>query len=289
MSRITVLGLGAMGARMAANFAGTGHDVTVWNRTGAVAEQLAETHGFTTAATPRAAVDRADFVVSMVSDDEAALDVWTHDEYGALTAVGPDAIAIESSTLTPATVRRLGDAASAVGVRFVEAPVVGSRPQAEAGALFFLLGGDDDAVQAVAPIIDVNAGNRKHVGALGNAATMKLAINGLFAAQVAAYAEVAGFIERSDLDTAAAFETVAALPITSPGLQRILGLIAERDYSPNFPVHLVAKDLGYLIRAAEVLGAELPIVEATGSVFTRAAAGDERDLDIAGIAHRYQT
>jgi 3-hydroxyisobutyrate dehydrogenase len=159
----------------------------------------------------------------------------------------------------------------------------------EAGALFYLVGGDDDAVEAAAPIIDVSAGNRKHVGALGNAATMKLAINGLFAAQVAAYAEVAGFIERSGLDTASALETLAALPITSPGLQRILGLIATRGYAPNFPIHLVAKDLDYLSRSADHLGADVPIVDATGSVFQRAAAGAERDLDIAGIAELYQT
>lgn len=138
--------------------------------------------------------------------------------------------------------------------------------------------------------IDVNAGNSVHVGSIGNAATMKLAINGLFAAQVAAFAEIAGFIERSNLDTDSAMKTLAALPITSTGLQRVLGLIDDREYEPNFPVHLVAKDLGYLAEAAREISAAIPIVDATRSIFDDGASNaEERDLDIAGIARRYQT
>jgi 3-hydroxyisobutyrate dehydrogenase len=288
MSKITVLGLGAMGSRMAINYAAAGHDVTVWNRTTSTAGQLATTHHLTAAQTPRTAADGADFVVSMVSNDEAALDVWMNSNHGALAGMAPGAVAIESSTLTPGTARKLGDAALTARIRFIEAPVVGSRPQADAGALFYILSGDNAAVEAARPIIDINAGNTTHVGSIGNAATLKLAINGLFAAQVAAYAEIAGFIERSDLDTVAAFKTLTALPITSPGLQRILGLIADRNYEPNFPIHLVAKDLSYLAAAARDADAAIPIVDATKSVFEQSTEGDERNLDIAGVAQRYQ-
>ncbi len=287
MSDITVLGLGAMGSRMAINYAKTGHNVTVWNRTKATAETIAAARNLTVAETPRSAAEGADFVVSMVSNDEAAHDVWLHPDSGALAAMSPTSIAIESSTLTPGMAQQLASAAAAASIRIVEAPVVGSRPQAEAGALFYVLGGAPDAIDAALPIIEVNAGKTTHVGEIGNAATMKLAINGLFAAQVAAYAEVAGFIERSDLDTDGALETLGALPITSPGLQRILGLIGARAYEPNFPVHLVAKDLRYLADTALTVGADLPIIAAAGSVFEDGAAGPEHDLDIAGIAQRY--
>lgn len=287
MSAVAVLGLGAMGSRLAVNYAAAGHDVTVWNRTAPVAERLAVDHGLATAATPRAAASGADVVVSMVAEDEAASDVWLDADTGALDGMHERAIAIESSTLTPAAARRLGAAAEAAGIRFVEAPVVGSRPQADAGALLYLLGGDAATIDEVRAIIDVNAGKTVHVGGIGAAATMKLAVNGLFAAQVAAYAEIVGFLERSEVDTGRAIDTLTALPITSPGLQRILGLVRERDYAPNFPVRLVAKDLRYLTVTADELGAAAPIMGAARSVFERGADGEERDLDIAGIARRY--
>ncbi len=288
MNKITVLGLGAMGSRMATNLSAAGHDVTVWNRTQSVAAALAAEKGLSVAETPRSAVKGADVVVSMLSDDDAVLAVWHDPESGALAAVEKGAVIIESSTLTPATIQTLAGAALDSNVRFVEAPVVGSRPQADAGALFYLLSGEAEAVDAARPIIDVNAGNSKYVGEIGNAATMKLAINGLFAAQVAAFAEIAGFIEQSSLDTDEAMETLAALPITSPGLKRVLGLIQERNYSPNFPVHLVEKDLGYLTETAQDLKARVPIAEATKAIYQQGAAGDQRDLDIAGIAQLYQ-
>lgn len=288
MSAVTVLGLGAMGSRMAINFARAGHEVTVWNRTLAVAEELSAPFGLVVAPTPAAAAEGADVVVAMVRDDEAAHGVWLHPDHGALRAMRSEGLAIESSTLTPGAVRHLGRSAAELGVRFVEAPVVGSRPQATAGALLYLLGGDADAVGAASSIVDVNAGASRHVGALGDASIMKLAINGLFAAQVAAYGEMVGFVERSGLDPAAAIETLAGLPITSPGLQRILGLIGERRFEPNFPVHLVAKDLSYLVDTAGDVGASVPIADSARRVFEQRAAGPARDLDIAGIAAGYR-
>ncbi len=287
MSKITVLGLGAMGRRLAVNYAAAGHEVTVWNRGRAVADELAARHSLAVAATPSDGSAHADVVVSMVADDDAARRVWLDPGDGALAAMRSDSIAIESSTLTPGIVRELGDAAARLGVSFVEAPVVGSRPQAEAGALVYLLGGDARVIEACGAVIDVNAGAVRHVGEVGSAAVMKLAINGLFAAQVAAYAEILGFVERSGLDGDSAIDTLTTLPITSPGLQRILGLVKEQAYEPNFPVRLVAKDLSYLASSAADAGAAVPIIEAASSVFRDGAAGAERDLDIAGIAARY--
>lgn len=287
MSGIGVLGLGAMGSRLAVNYANAGHHVTVWNRTPGVADDLAAAHDAITATSIRRAVGDADVVVSMVSDDAAAIAVWLGND-GALASMRPGSIAIESSTLTPDVVRDLAEAASAVEVRFVEAPVVGSRPQADAGALFYLLGGDPDAIEGAMPIIDINAGSSTRVGDAGTAALMKLAINGVFAAQVAAFAEIVGFVERSALDTVAAIATLAELPITSPGMQRILGLIENRAFEPNFPIHLVAKDLGYLTETSHRLGADVPVIRAASTVFADGVDGGLAELDIAGIARRYE-
>lgn len=288
MTNIAVLGIGAMGSRLAANYCEAGHNVTVWNRTAKTAQRLAREHEMSVADTPGDAVRDADVIVTMVSNDEAASAVWL-DGDGVLRGAKPGTIAIESSTLTPGTVRRISDAASRSSVRFVEAPVVGSRPQAEARSLFYILAGEPADLDEAQPIIDVSAGKSTRVGPIGNAAALKLAINGLFAAQVAAYAEIVGFIERSDLATTEALATLKSLPITSPGLERILGLIEERDYRPNFPIHLVAKDLAYLVDTAGKHNSETPLMAAAAAVFAQGDPdGSDRNLDIAGVARRYQ-
>lgn len=284
--RIAVLGLGAMGSGMARNLAAAGHDVVLWNRTAATAGELAAEIGAATADTPAAAAAGADVVLAMVRDDDASHAVWLGTD-GAADAMSADAVAIDASTITPAWAAELGHALAERGRAFVEAPVVGSRPQVAAGALVTLAGGDAQAVERVRPVLDVNSAVVRHCGAVGSAAVTKLAVNGLFAAQVAAFAEHVGFLVANGQDLADATSFLAGLPITSPGLQRILGLIAEADYAPNFPVELVAKDLGYLVSTAAAGRSAMPMAEATAAAFTAAVADGHGALDIAGIGARY--
>lgn len=284
--KISVLGLGAMGSRVARNLSTAGHTVTVWNRTAAVADQLlTTTPALQVAGTAEEAAGGADVVLAMVTDDDAARSVWL--EHGALdTAADADAVAVDASTLTVATAQALADAAAERGVDFLEAPVVGSRPQADAGALLVLVGGDAQVLERARPVLEVNAAGIEHLGPVGTAATMKLAINGWFGIQVAAAAELMGVLERSDVPTDAALDLLQQLPVTSPGLQRILGLIGTRSFDPNFPIALVAKDFRYLDRLAHDVGSPTPIAQATAAVY-EAACAEHGDLDISGIAAAY--
>ncbi len=287
MTSIAFLGLGAMGRRMAANLDAAGHDVTVWNRSPAPANELAAATGVAVADRPDAAAEHADVVITMVSDDRASAELWLDDGAGLVHAVRPRAVAVEQSTITAGHARRLASAAESAGVAMLESPVVGSRPQAEAGALGHLVGGDPAVLERVRSVLDVNAAAIRHLGPIGSAATMKLAIKGLFATQVAAYAEIAGLLERSELDAEAALATLSALPITSPALERAIGLIQHRAFDPNFPIRLVAKDLGYLGELATDLAAETPIAAAAAATYASAADSGLGDLDIVGIADRY--
>lgn len=226
----------------------------------------------------------------MVSDDAASRAIWLGGEGGppgALGSMNGEAVAIDASTLSPEAVADLGRAAARSGVAFLEAPVVGSRPQAEAGALTALAGGDPAVLDRVRPVLDAFSAAVHHVGPVGNGATMKLAVNGLFGIQVAAFAEIVGLLDRSGMATGEAMAILAGLPITSPALQRALGLMAARDFAPNFPVPLVAKDFGYLERLAAALDAPVPLAAAAGEVYRAGAHGGEADLDIVGIADRY--
>jgi 3-hydroxyisobutyrate dehydrogenase len=288
MSAVAVLGSGAMGTGMALNLAEDGHEVTVWNRTPARAQRLADQlHGATAAASPRVAATGADLVIVMVTDDEASHRVWLDDVDGALAGLRPGAIAVESSTISPTWAVELGTRMTDLGHRFLEAPVVGSRPQLAARQLLYLTGGDEAILDAARPVLDVNANAVHHLGPVGNAATMKLAINGLLAIQVAAFSEIIGLLDRSALDRDTALDLVGELPLTSPALRRIVGLIGSDDFDPNFTIDLVAKDLGYLNRTATDLQARTPLSAVTRELFSQANRDGRGREDIASLARLY--
>src|SRR5271168_1104442 len=139
--RIAVLGLGAMGRRMAVRLLRAGHSVSVYNRSAGPLHDLVAA-GAMAGTTPRAAADGAEIVIAMVRDNEASRAVWCDEQDGALKGIGAGAIAIESSTLTPGWVRELAAKVQQTGANLLDAPVVGSRPQADAGQLIHLVGGD---------------------------------------------------------------------------------------------------------------------------------------------------
>ncbi|MEQ9322479.1 MAG: NAD(P)-dependent oxidoreductase [Polyangiaceae bacterium] len=282
--KITQLGLGAMGRRMARRLLDAGHAVTVYNRTRAATEPLVAA-GARGTEEPREAVDGAHVVVACVRDDEAARSVWLDEARGAARGLGRDTIVIESSTLTPACARELGAAIGAE--RFLEAPVVGSRPQAEAGQLVHLVGGQAATVERAREVLSALGARVHHVGAIGQAATMKLVVNSLFGIQIAALAETLGLAERSGIAVASALEVLGALPITSPAMAAIGSAITREAWAPLFPIELVAKDFGYALAAAEAVGAKVPTVDAVAAVYEAAAAEGLAQENIHAVAKRY--
>jgi 3-hydroxyisobutyrate dehydrogenase len=192
--RIAVLGLGAMGSRMAARLLGAGHQVSVYNRSAGPAHDLVAA-GAVAGKTPRAAAEGAEIVIAMVRDNEASRAIWCDEQDGALRGFGAGAIAIESSTLTPGWVRELGAEVQQAGARFLDAPVVGSRPQADAGQLIHLVGGDADIFDRAKGVLSALGGAAHHVGPVGAGARLKLAVNALFGVQVAALAELLALLK----------------------------------------------------------------------------------------------
>lgn len=249
MSKLAVLGLGAMGSRMAARLLQAGHQVTVWNRSPAAAEVLVNA-GAGLASTPREAAAGADFVIAMLRDDEASRQVWLEQETGALAGMRKGAIAIESSTLSKAWVVELGEAVQAAGVAFLEAPVSGSRPQAEAGQLIYFVGGAEETVRLAEPLLKVMGSTIHYVGVAGAGAITKLATNALLGIQVVTMAEIIALLKRSAIDVDDALRAIAGTVVCSPFARRVAeGMLAE-DFAPQFPVELVAKDFGYVLAAA---------------------------------------
>lgn len=258
--KIGFLGLGAMGLRMATRLIAAGHQVTVWNRT---ARRIPP--GADGAGTPRAAVVGADVVIAMVRDDAASAAVWTDPDTGAFAGMARGATAIDCATLSPGHMRGLHQLARRMQLRFVEAPLAGSRPQAEAGLLIFFAGGDPADVAHVEPILLDMGATVHNVGGPGAGAAIKLMVNTLFAAQVAVVAEILSLAKLEGLDPVRAWDVVGATPVASPAAKAAGAAMLARAFAPAFPIDLVVKDLTL---AATALCQ--PMTQATLAVFQEA-------------------
>lgn len=276
--KVTVLGLGIMGAGMAGQLVQKGFAVTVWNRDTAKSRALAAAGARVASSAAEAASD-ADLVMAMLAQDDASRAVWLGAS-GALAAMRPGAIAMESSTLTVGWVRELGAAAAARGLGFLDAPVTGSKAQAESGALSFLVGGPAELLERVRPALAAMGSNIAHVGPSGSGALVKLINNFLCGVQVASLAEALSMAERSGLDSRQVAQILGAGSPGSPLVRMIGQRMVDCAYEPNFLVPLMAKDLTYA--QAEFARAGLPLESAVVARKPFLAAADrglgERDI-----------
>ncbi|KAA9012024.1 MULTISPECIES: NAD(P)-dependent oxidoreductase [Sphingobium] len=279
--KIAVLGLGLMGGGMARQLLAAGFDVTVWNRSTDKATALGQA-GARIAATPADAATGADVVVAMLADDDVSRNVWTG-ENGALAAMAPGAIAIESSTLTGDWVFDLARQAAAQGVGFLEAPVTGSRDQAAQGTLRFLVGGEADSIATARPAFDAMGSALVHLGPVGSAATVKLANNFLCGVQAASLAEAIALFEKHGLDVEQAVSILFDGAPASPMVKGVGRRMLDRDYAPHFLVPLMAKDLGYAAQALSDVGIRPSIAQAARQRFLDADGAGEGQRDIAAI------
>lgn len=284
---IALLGLGTMGVGMAANLLKAGFPLVVYNRTRAKAEPLAALGG-RIAATPAEAAKNADIVLSMLSDDDASRPVWLGDD-GALAAARPGAVLVESSTVTPAWIAELAQQAAARGLELLDAPVTGSRVQAETAQIIFLVGGSETALATVAPALQCMSREIVYLGPVGSGATMKLINNFLSGVQVASLAEALAWIERSGLDREKALQVLKTGAPGSPVLATISARMTSRDYTVNFLLKLFLKDLKYAGLAAAENGLTLTTASSAGALFEAAVAAGYADQDMSAVIEPLRT
>jgi 3-hydroxyisobutyrate dehydrogenase-like beta-hydroxyacid dehydrogenase len=218
--RVAFLGLGIMGSRMAANLARAGHELAVWNRTTATARTWAATHGGRVAASPADAAAGADVAVTMVVDGPQVEAVLLGDD-GVARGAAPGLLCVDMSTIGPAWAARIGDRLTAVGLRFVDAPVTGSSPKAEDGTLTIMAGGDAADVARARPLFEAMGETIVHVGPLGHGQATKLVNNAVAAANALVVAEalVAAQALGVDLDRLLAVLGADARPRLRDALQ----------------------------------------------------------------------
>jgi 3-hydroxyisobutyrate dehydrogenase len=278
---VAILGLGTMGSGMAANLLKAGFPLSVYNRTRTKAQLLIDA-GARSASTPAEAVKDASVIISMLADDTASREVWLG-ENGALAAAKKTAILIESSTVSPAWIAELANQAEQRGLDLLDAPVTGSRTQAEAGQLSFLVGGKDTTLEAATPVLQAMSKEIVHLGPIGSGAKMKLINNFLCGVQVASFAEGLIWIERSGLDREKALSILKTGAPGSPLLGAISARMVSQNYTVNFLLKLMTKDLLYAQNEAELSNVDLKTAEVARSLFAAAIDQGFGDQDMSSV------
>ncbi len=268
MTTLGFVGLGAMGGRMARRLLDGGFAVRGYNRTAAKAAPLVQA-GMTLAPSPRDAALGSDAVFTMVTDD-AALEAVVRGPQGLLAGLRPGAILIEMSTVSPAVVGRLAEEAAARGAALLDAPVSGSPATLEAGQLSFMVGGDPSVLERARPFLTAIGPTITHVGPVGLAKSMKIAVNQGLAVQMLAFAESVLLAEKAGVARERAVEVLLKSVVASPMVKYrgpfVLGMPAEAW----FDVDMIQKDLRLALDMARTSGVALPSVALTHELLTAA-------------------
>lgn len=284
--RVALLGLGIMGTGMASRLLAAGFPLTVYNRNPDRASPFAA-RGARIAATPRQAAADADIIISMVADDVASRTIWMEAD-GALAGASPEAMLIESSTLTPGWVRELAAAASKCGYELLDAPVTGSKAQSAAGELTFLVGGSAQALERARPALAVMGRAIHHLGPTGSGALLKLINNFLCGVQLVSMAEAFAFIERCGLNREASLEFLKGGAGGSPLIRTVSDRMTSANFDPNFKLRLLAKDLNYAVSEAHNHSLELATVISAVAVLNKAITAGKGDNDMAAVVEVFR-
>jgi 3-hydroxyisobutyrate dehydrogenase-like beta-hydroxyacid dehydrogenase len=283
-SGVAVLGAGNMAGAMVGTLRRAGLDVTVWNRTGARAEAVAEAHDATAAPTAVDAVGGADIVISSLADDEAVLATYLGDG-GAADGIGPRHVVLEMSTVAPGTALRVGEAVGARGAAFLDAPVSGSVPTVEKGELTIMVGGEAAGLERARPVLDALAAKVFHVGALGAGATVKLAVNALVHAIDVGLSEALVLAEKAGVDRSAAYDVFAAGAAAAPFVLYKRPAFEDPDNAQlTFTLDLMAKDLDLILSLAHEVGAPMKQAERNRELVERAITAGFSGRDLSSIA-----
>ena len=281
MSTVAFIGLGAMGSRMAMNLHAAGHKLRVYNRNRAKTKSFAD-KGIEVCDSPAAAAKGAEFVCSIVSDDVATREVMLGAS-GVIGAAAPGTIVLDSSTNTPAMAKEVAKAAAAKGIVYLDAPVSGSLAQAQGKELVILVGGDKAAFDRALPVLSAMGRMVRRIGDSGAGATLKLINNMLSATLTAALAEAAQAAEAANLDRDATLEVLGEGAAGSRLLKTKLPKIFKRDFSPQFQLELMDKDLRYFLALAQDLDRPAPIASLVRSQYQAAKRAQFGKLDSCAV------
>ncbi len=278
------LGLGKMGAGMAARLIETGNDLVVWNRTAAKTAPLVEL-GAAAADTPAEVADRAETVITMLNDDASAEAVYSAAD-GLLTVPVEGKLFIEMSTLRPPTTRELADRCERLGAAYIDSPVSGSLGPARSGRLMALVGGSDANVERARPVLEAMTRRIVHLGDVGSGTLMKLVLNLPLAVYWQALAEGVALGSTGGLDLRTMLETINDSGGALSALSHKVDMIADDLPKVAFDIATMEKDVRSILAMGDAAGIEMPVTGVALDVYSQANAAGHGAEDAVVIVRR---
>jgi 3-hydroxyisobutyrate dehydrogenase-like beta-hydroxyacid dehydrogenase len=272
--KVAFLGLGIMGSAMARNLVKAGHDVTVWNRTPKSID------GAQSAKSPADAA-RAAEVVWMCVSDTPAVERMLFAPDGVTTVAKTGMIIADSSTISPSATKDFASRLRAKGADYVDAPVTGSKVGAESAQLIFIVGGKEETVARLEPLFSAMGKKVVHMGETGLGQSAKLAMNLQIAMIYEGFAEALTLAKRLGVQPEKLIELIQASMVRSGVIDYKAPFVLKHDWTPNFPMRLMEKDLNLVKEAAAQAKLHLPSLESLRGLYQKAREQGKSDLDYA--------
>jgi 3-hydroxyisobutyrate dehydrogenase-like beta-hydroxyacid dehydrogenase len=281
--RVTFLGLGIMGSRMAANLARAGFELTVWNRTAATAARFRDEHPATQLAdTPAAAAANAEIVITMVVDGARVEQVLLGSD-GAAQSLAPGSLCVDCSTIGPTATREIAEVLATRRIEMVDAPVTGSAPRAEDATLTIMAGGSDGAFARAEPVLQAMGKLIVHAGPLGHGQVVKLINNAVAATNAAVVGEALLVAARAGVDLDAVTRVMAAGSGSSAMLELKAPAMRAHDYTPLFKLEHMLKDVRLCLEEGQAAGAPFQFAALTREILSAAMGRGLADADFAAL------
>jgi len=278
---ISLLGTGLLGAAIGERLLRSAHELTVWNRHLERCAPLQEL-GATVAATPAEAVAAAELVITVLSDGPTTREVLLEQAGAALDG----RLVLQVATIAPKESQALAAALAERGAELLEVPVLGSRPEALAGTLQLMVGGDGAALERARPVLAALGSEPRLLGPVGAALTTKLALNQLIASLTHSFSLSLHLVQRAGVDVEAFMAILRASALHAPTFDKKLAKELADDYAnPNFPTAHLRKDLLLFLQTARGLGLETEGLDGLASLLERATAAGLDELDYSAL-HR---
>lgn len=278
---IGFIGLGIMGSGMAGNLLNSGHELVVYNRTKQKAEGLLK-NGAKWADSAREAAAQSKILFTMLANPEVVEEVALGKE-GFLDSLSEGSLWVDCSTVNPSFSKRMAEEAEKRRIRFLDAPVSGTRGPAEKGELVFLVGGKQEDLNEVRPLLDVMGKQVLYQGEKGKGASIKLVINLMLAQSMVAFAEAVNLGEALGLSKEMVIETLLNLPVTAPSLKGKKDKILHNEFSPDFPLTLIQKDLQLVSQTAYENNLALPSANIAKEIYALAKQQGLAHLDFSAV------
>jgi len=279
-ARIGFIGLGLMGSRLAQRLHSSGWNIQAWNRSPGPSRAMG-LKGIPIAESIAKLMGDSDVVLSSLANDAAVESVYC-DAGGVLSAARPGTIVLEMSTISPELSQRLHRKAAAQGVRLLDVAISGSTPAVEAGAITLLAGGDRDTFERCTPVYESVARQWFLIGGPSSGVQMKLVVNLLLGVDMQAIAEAVSLGEHLRIDTNVLLDVMSKTAVIPPAFLGKFQKIRNNDYSPEFPLRLMSKDMDLVMETAARVGANLPAATVAQAVLASNLASGG-DLDLAAI------